>query len=259
MTKADATMYDLEGQTALVTGSSRGIGATIATLFAQHGASVVVHGRNADTVDAMSRHINRGGGRSIPAVADLTIGDQVEAMRTAIQDQLGPVDILVANAGGSTVAPMPLDDIGEAAWREVVETNLTATFLTIKAFLPSMRARRAGTIITMSSAAARRPTAQSPIAYAAAKAGIELLTKELALQVGPDGIRVNCLAPETILTEGNRHRIPPTVQAQLRQAHPIRRLGTPEDVARAALFLASASSSWISGVTLDIAGGSVLA
>jgi 3-oxoacyl-[acyl-carrier protein] reductase len=258
MTQADATMYNLEGQIALVTGSSRGIGATIATLFAQQGASVVVHGRHAETVGAMSQRINRAGGRSIPAVADLTIGDQVEGLRAAIEDQLGPVDIVVANAGGSTVAPMPLDDIDAAAWREVVDTNLTATFLTIKAFLPSMRARRAGTIITMSSAAARRPTAQSPIAYAAAKAGIELLTKELALQVGPDGIRVNCLAPETILTEGNRQRIPPAVQEQLRQVHPIRRLGTSDDVARAALFLASASSSWISGVTLDIAGGSVL-
>ena len=104
----------------------------------------------------------------------------------------------------------------------------------------------------------RRPTAQSPIAYAAAKAGIEVLSKELAVQAGPDGVRVNCLAPETILTERNQQQIPQPIQEQLRLAHPVRRLGTPDDVARAALFLASDHSSWVSGITLDIAGGAVL-
>jgi 3-oxoacyl-[acyl-carrier protein] reductase len=121
-----------------------------------------------------------------------------------------------------------------------------------------MKARGHGSIVTMSSAAARRAGPQSPMAYAAAKAGIEILTKELAAQAGPDGVRVNCLAPETILTERNLQQIPDAVQEQMREHHPIRRLGTPEDVARAALFLASERSGWISGVTLDVAGGSVL-
>jgi 3-oxoacyl-[acyl-carrier protein] reductase len=156
------------------------------------------------------------------------------------------------------VRPGPLEDITEADWRESVDTNLTATFLTIKAFLPGMKRRHQGIVITMSSAAARRPTPQSPVAYAAAKAGIELLTKELAAQAGPDGVRINCLAPETILTERNQQQIPEAMQEQMRHAHPIQRLGTPEDVARAALFLASDQSSWISGITLDVAGGSVL-
>ena len=177
---------------------------------------------------------------------------------TRSSNDLGPVDILVANAGGTTVRPGPLEDIAEADWRESVDANLTATFLTLKAFLPGMRQRHHGTIITMSSAAARRPTPQSPLAYAAAKAGIEVLTKELAAQAGPDGIRVNCLAPETILTERNQQQIPEAIQEQLRHSHPIQRLGTPDDVAHAALFLASDHSSWISGTTLDIAGGSVL-
>jgi 3-oxoacyl-[acyl-carrier protein] reductase len=110
----------------------------------------------------------------------------------------------------------------------------------------------------MSSAAARRPSPQSPLAYAAAKAGIEVLTKELAAQAGPDGIRVNCLAPETIQTERNRQQIPEAIGEQLRQTHPVQRLGEPDDVATAALFLASDHSSWISGITVDIAGGSVL-
>jgi 3-oxoacyl-[acyl-carrier protein] reductase len=124
--------------------------------------------------------------------------------------------------------------------------------------LPGMKRRGRGVVITMSSAAARRPTERSPLAYAAAKSGIELLTKELALQAGPYGIRVNCLAPETILTERNLRQIPADVQEQLCATHPIRRLGTPEDVAEAAVFLASDHSSWITGITVDVAGGSVL-
>jgi 3-oxoacyl-[acyl-carrier protein] reductase len=251
-------MTELHGRVAVVTGSSRGIGAAIARLFAERGASVVVHGRDTDAVTAVVAGIEKSGGRAIAAIADLTRYEQIEAMRESIEKQLGPVDVLVANAGGSTITPGPLEDIAEADWTASVDANLTATFLTIKAFLPGMRQRHRGTIVTMSSAAARRPTPQSPIAYAAAKAGIEVLTKELAAQAGPFGVRVNCLAPETILTERNQQRIPEAIQESLRQAHPIQRLGTPRDVANAALFLVSDHSSWISGVTLDVAGGSVL-
>lgn len=114
-------------------------------------------------------------------------------------------------------------------------------------------------LVTVSSAASRRPTAFSPLAYAAAKAGIELLTQHAALQLGPFNIRVNCIAPETILTERADAQIPAAQQAQLIENHPIRRLGTPEDVAEAALYLASESASWVSGVVLDVAGGSVIA
>jgi 3-oxoacyl-[acyl-carrier protein] reductase len=252
-------MTDLHGQIALVTGSSRGIGAAIARLLAAHGAAVVVHGRDADAAAAVTAEITKAGGQAIPATCDVTRYEQVEAMRDSIQDRLGPVDILVANAGGSTVRPGPLEEITEADWRASVDANLTATFLTIKAFLPGMKQRGHGTIVTMSSAAARRPTVQSPLPYAAAKAGVELLTKELAAQAGPHGVRVNCIAPETIMTERNQRQIPDEVKEQLRLAHPIRRLGVPDDVARAALFLASGQSAWVSGITLDVAGGSVLA
>ena len=167
--------------------------------------------------------------------------------------------MLVANAGGNPVRPGPVEQVSEEGWLATVTANLTATFLTIKSFLPGMKERGAGSIITMSSAAARRPTAASPVPYAAAKAGIEVLTRATALQAGPSGVRVNCLAPETILTERNLRQIPAEVQEQLVGMHPIRRLGTPEDVARAARYLASDEADWISGVVLDVAGGSVLA
>ena len=122
-----------------------------------------------------------------------------------------------------------------------------------------MKERKAGSIVTISTAAARRPSARSPIPYAAAKAAIQLMTQELADRVGPYGVRVNCLAPETILTERNQQLIPDTQKQALLELHPIRRLGSPDDVARAALFLASNDAAWISGVILDVAGESVLA
>jgi 3-oxoacyl-[acyl-carrier protein] reductase len=111
----------------------------------------------------------------------------------------------------------------------------------------------------MSSAAGRRPHPRSPVPYAAAKAGIQMLTQHLAAQAGPFGIRVNCIAPETILTERNLERIPEAQRQALIEQHPVRRLGTPDDVASAALFLASEESGWITGVILDVAGGALTA
>ena len=135
---------------------------------------------------------------------------------------------------------------------------LTATFLTIKSFLPGMKARRSGAIVTMSSAAARRAHPGSPIAYSAAKAGIQMLTQHLATQIGPLNVRVNCIAPETILTDRNLTMIPAALQAQLAETHPLKRLGSPDDVARTALFLASPESEWITGAILDVSGGAVM-
>ena len=251
-------MNALHDKVALVTGSSRGIGAAIARAFAREGAKVVVHGRDTTALAAVQADIAQSGGRAIQVAADTSRFTEIEEMRHRIEQELGPIDILVANAGGSFTKPGPLEEIGEAGWHASLDNNLTATFLTIKSILPGMKARKAGNIITMSSAAARRPHPGSPIPYAAAKAGVIILTQDLAAQVGPHGIRVNCIAPETILTERNQQRIPEAQQEALVDQHPIRRLGTPEDVAAAALFLASDDSAWITGIVVDVAGGSVL-
>jgi 3-oxoacyl-[acyl-carrier protein] reductase len=249
----------LAGRVALVTGSSRGIGEEIATVFAEHGARVVVHGRDERALAAVRAKIEWNGGTAMHAVADITQFDEIERMRGEIEQKLGPVDILVANAGGSFTMPGPLEDTTEAGWHASVDGNLTATFLTLKSFLPGMKERRRGNIITLSSLAGRRAHPGSPIPYAAAKAGIQILSQDVAMQAGPFGIRVNCIAPETILTERNRERIPAAQQRALAELHPTRRLGTPDDVARAALFLASDESAWITGVILDVAGGAVAA
>ena len=251
-------MNALENKVALVTGSSRGIGAAIARLLAREGARVVLHGRDRAALSSVRSQIEQDGGKAFDVVGDVTRFADIEAMRQRIEQEFGPADILVANAGGSFTMPGPLEEITEDGWRSSLEGNLTATFLTIKSFLPAMKQRGGGSILTISSAAARRPHPQSPVPYAAAKAGIEILTQHLAAQVGPHGIRVNCIAPETILTERNNSRISEAQKKALLDAHPIKRLGTPEDIARAALFLVSENAGWITGVVLDVAGGAVM-
>ena len=251
-------MNVLDDKVTLVTGSSRGIGAAIAKLFAQEGAKVVLHGRDAAALSSVQSQIEQAGGKVMVVTGDVTKFVDIEAMRHQIEQTFGPIEILVTNAGGSFTKPGPIEQISEEGWRASVDGNLTATFLTIKSILPGMKERKAGNIITISSAAGRRPHPGSPIPYAAAKAGIQLLTQDVAAQVGPYGIRANCIAPETILTERNEQRIPDAQKQMLLEMHPIKRLGSPEDVARAALFLASDEATWITGIVLDVAGGNVM-
>ncbi|MGE5801913.1 MAG: SDR family NAD(P)-dependent oxidoreductase [Gemmatimonadota bacterium] len=251
-------MGKLNGKIALVTGASRGIGAAIARRFAGEGAKVALHGRDVAALNAVRAAITTLGGTAMPVVADVTSFAEVQAMAEEIETRLGPIDIVVANAGGSLTPPGPLEDISPEGWRASVDVNLTGTFFTVKSVLPRMKERRGGNIVTISSAAARRPHPQSPVPYAAAKAGIQMLTQHLAAQVGPFGIRANCIAPETILTERNQQQIPATVQQHMIEQHPVRRLGTPEDVAAAALFLVAEDATWITGMILDVSGGAVM-
>jgi 3-oxoacyl-[acyl-carrier protein] reductase len=251
-------MNSFNDKVVLVTGSSRGIGAAIAREFAKHGAKVVLHGRDKIALAEAERIISESGGKVMIAVADLNNFDEIEAMRQQIEKTFGQLDILIANAGGSFTPPAPLEEISLEGWHASIEGNLTVTFLTFKSFLPGMKERRSGSIITISSSAGRMPHAISPIPYGVAKAGIKMLTQDVAAQAGPYNIRVNCIAPETILTEKNQERIPADRQKAMIDAHPLKRLGSPDDVARAALFLCSDEASWVTGAVLDITGGAVL-
>jgi 3-oxoacyl-[acyl-carrier protein] reductase len=243
-------MHTLDGKVVFVTGSSRGIGAAIARRFARAGARVAVHGRDEKALEAVRAEVN-----GFAVRADVTKLAEVEAARERIEAALGPIDVLVANAAGGFSMPGPLEETSEEAWRSSIDGVLTSAFFTLKAVLPGMKQRRKGNIITVSSTAGRRPHPRSPVPYAAAKAALQLMTQDVAAQVGPFNIRVNCVAPETILTEKNLERIPEAHRAALAQAHPLQRLGTPDDVAEAALFLASDASSWITGHIIDVAGG----
>jgi 3-oxoacyl-[acyl-carrier protein] reductase len=247
------TYPDLAGKVAVVTGGSGGIGAATCRLLAANGASVGVNGRNEAAIEGVVAGIKDQGGRALGVAGDVTDHAAVEEMRNRIEGEFGPTDLLFAFAGGGNARPGPTAGISEDDWRSSVDGNLTATFLTIKSFLPGM-IERGGSIVTMASSAARFPT-NAPAPYAAAKAGVVMLTRQLAWEVGEHGVRVNCLAPHTILTERIRGVMPEDRHRQIAAEIPLGRLGTPEDVGLAALFLASDASSWITGITLDVAGG----
>jgi 3-oxoacyl-[acyl-carrier protein] reductase len=250
------TYPDLEGKVAVVTGGSRGIGATTARALVDNFVAVAVVGRDQSAIDATVEGILAEGGTAIGVAADCTVESELATLRQKVADDLGPVDILVTFAGGNGM-PVPTDAETGEHWRQVVETDLTSTFLTVSAFLPTMIARHSGVIITMSSAAARQ-AAKSSAAYAAAKSGVIGFSRHLAGEFANDGIRVNCIAPSAIENDHMRSWVPEKQRKQLGAAFPLGRLGQPDDVAAATLFLASSASSWITGVTLDIAGGKIM-
>ena len=251
-----STYPDLAGKVALVTGGSGGLGRATCRALAHNGVRLAVNGRDEGAVGAVVEELLGAGTSAVPAVADCTDDAALERMRAGVEERLGPVDVLVTFAGGGR-APQPTAEISEADWRADLDGNLTATFLTLRAFLPGMTSRGRGSIVTMASSAARRPGGV-PVAYAAAKAGVIALTQQVAFGVAGAGVRVNCLAPATILTGRLEQAIPLDRRSKLAASYPLGRLGRPDDVAQAALFLASDASSWITGITLDIAGGQVI-
>jgi 3-oxoacyl-[acyl-carrier protein] reductase len=246
---------ELAGKVAFVTGATSFLGASTCRLLAANGVRVGVSGRDRAAIDDIVREIQSAGGSAIASPADCTKAATLAAARELVMRELGPVDILVAFAGGGG-EPTPFLALDEERWRAVVDENLTATFLTIKTFAPAMVERRRGSIVTMASSAGRTPGLASP-PYAAAKAGIVMLTGHLAKELGPSGVRVNCIAPSAVM---NRRlaNLPPEKLAEIGAGFPLGRIGTPEDVALTTLYLASNSASWVTGVTLDVSGGRVI-
>jgi NAD(P)-dependent dehydrogenase (short-subunit alcohol dehydrogenase family) len=248
-----ASYPDLRGKTVLVTGGSRGIGAHTAGAFAAQGAKVCAVGRDQAALEGVVADITAGGGTAIGIAADVTDATALGDLRDATEARLGRVDVLAAFAGGQG-APVPTPELTEQRWRQVLDSELTSAFLTIQAFLPGMLDRGSGSILTMSSAAGRQPS-QANLAYGVANAGLVMLTRQLATEIGPHGVRINTLAPSSIRTEKVAANMPPAVQEQVAALHPLRRLGTPDDVAQVALFLASDAACWLTGLTIDVAGG----
>lgn len=248
---------DLEGKVALVTGGSRGIGAATCMALARNGVKVAVNGRDDAAIDATVGALRAFQPDAMGAPADCASASAVEAMRDRVLAQLGVPDFIVSFAGGGTGRPVPFVQISEADWRSSIDNNLTSTFLTIRAFLPGMLERGTGSIATMASAGGRIAQG-APAAYGAAKAGIIMLTRHLAHELGPAGVRVNCISPSAVLTERTRQSMPEEQQQRMRTAFPLGRLGQPDDVAAATLFLLSSASAWVTGVTLDVAGGRVM-
>src|SRR5258705_8871639 len=241
---------------ALDSGGSREIGAATCRALAANGVKVAVNGRDRAAIDAVVAEIAAIGGTAVAAPGDATDEVAVRSMRDAVEHALGTVEILAAFAGGQG-APVPTTQLGPDQWRAVIASDLTSVYLTVSAFLPAMIERGAGAIITMSSSAGRQPS-RANAAYAAAKAGVGMLTKHLANEVGRHGVRVNCLAPSAVLNDRMQRFMSAEQLDELASAFPLGRIGQPGDVAQAVLYLASSASSWVTGVTLDLTGGRVI-
>jgi len=248
------TFPDLAGKVAVLTGGSSEIGAETARFFAANGMKVAISGRDKDTLQSVVDSID---GEVIAVPADCLKSEELADLRETVERELGPVDVLCTYAGGDP-GPQPLHEVTEESWRETIDGNLTATFLTLQAFLPGMIERQSGSVITMSSAAGRLP-GWSAYAYATAKAGILMLTRRIAQDIGKFNVRVNSIAPSAILTEKQKAKFPEAVRDKVvEDFFVIRRWGTPVDCANAALYLASDASSWVTGTTTDVAGGKVM-
>jgi 3-oxoacyl-[acyl-carrier protein] reductase len=246
----------LDGKVALVTGGSRGLGAATCRALAANGVAVAVNGRDRAAIDRVVESITAEGGQSVAAPGDVTDPEAVAGMRDTVERALGPVEILAPFAGGQG-SPTPTAQLQPDRWRAVLDTDLTSVFLTVHELLPGMIARRAGSIILMSSTAGRHPAAANA-AYAAAKAGVVMFGKHLANEVGRDGVRVNCLAPSAVLNDKMRQVMSAEQLQHLASAFPLGRIGELEDIAQAVLYFASPASSWVTGVTLDLTGGRVI-
>ncbi|HEY7323716.1 MAG TPA: SDR family NAD(P)-dependent oxidoreductase [Streptosporangiaceae bacterium] len=247
---------DLAEKVAIVTGGSRGIGAATAAAFAANGAAVAVVGRDESALASVAAAITECGGRAMWVRADCTNPADLADMAETVESRFGPPDILAAFAGGNGM-PVPTQDETPEHWREIIETDLNSVFYTVRAVLPALSTRGSGSIVTMSSAAARQP-ARSAAGYAAAKAGVIAFTRHLAAELAPRRIRVNCLAPSATENDRMRNWMSEEQRAQLGASFPLGRIALPDDVASAALFLASDASAWITGATLDVAGGKIM-
>jgi 3-oxoacyl-[acyl-carrier protein] reductase len=248
---------DLAGKVAVVTGGSKGIGAATCRALAANGVRVAVVARDRAGIEAVLPSLREAGADAIGISADVVRFDEIERMRRQVEAELGPADILIPFAGGFG-RHTPIQDITEEEWRFVIESNLTSTFLTCKAFLPGMIERRRGAIVTMATNGARVLDIPLTASYAAAKAGIMVFTRHVAREVGPHGVRANCVAPATTMSERTERILSPERVEELAQLAPLGRIGLPEDTALATLFLVSESASWITGITLDVAGGRIM-
>ena len=246
----------LDGKVAVISGaaSKRGIGLATACLFAAHGARIAILDLDAIAAEAAAAELGEG---HRGYACDVTDRAACSLAIERVEAEIGPVDILVNNAG--ITQPLKVMEIGAAQWDAVLDVNLRGVLNLSQATIPGMRARRRGSIACMSSVSAQRGGGifGGPH-YSAAKAGVLGLAKAMARELGPDGIRVNCVTPGLIQTDITGGRLTPAMKTEIAATIPLARLGEAADVAGAMLFLASDLSSYVTGAVIDVNGGMLI-
>jgi 3-oxoacyl-[acyl-carrier protein] reductase len=245
----------LKDRVAIVTGGARGIGTAIALAFIREGAKVVLVDVDKEKLEALKHEIEKEKGKVIAIPCDITKSVEVGAMVNQVRDAFGRIDILVNNAG--IIRRGTIETVSEEDWDRVIEVNLKGTFNCCKAVVETMKSQRYGKIVNISSIAGKIGDITSAPGYGPSKAGVDALTKTLARQLAQYGINVNAVAPHAIETEMSAQWSEER-RKEIIASIPLGRLGKPEDVANAALFLASDDASFITGEILDVNGGALM-
>ncbi len=250
-------MFDLTGKVAVITGSSRGIGRAIAEMFAKAGAKVVVSSRTAEACEPVAEAIRAAGGEALVVPCNVGKREEVEALVARTNEVYGQIDVLVANAAVNPVYG-PMSNLDDEAFHKIMASNVLSPLQLCNLVLPDMAKRGGGTVIILSSIAGIRG---NPVigAYGISKAADAALARNLAVEWGPKGIRVNAIAPGLVKTDFARALWEnPEVLAKVEGQNPLRRIGQPEDIAGTALFLATDASAYITGQTIVADGGETI-
>ncbi len=247
---------DLSGKVAVVTGASKGIGAAIAKHLAAAGASVIVNYASSKAgADAVVAEIVQGGGNAIAADGSVAMESEVAALFAAAKDAYGKVDILVNNAG--VFAFVPLEQVTPDEYKRQFDTNVLGVLLVTKAALP-LFPEAGGSVINISSVVSRMAPPANAV-YSATKGAVDTITKSLAKELGPRGIRVNAINPGLVVTEGvEAAGFLSAIEAEVIAGTPLGRLGRPDDIAPPVVFLASDAARWITGETIFVSGGAAI-